>query len=151
MSRDDASGCIEPAVLFLACVSILLLVGCSKAWPTEDAATPQELAVVDETAKASARHQVDVRAEITDKVDGNDGRAGWLVGHVAYFLRSEINQYPVERMRELAVHEVCHAEGGFPYPHDIRHWCCMKLDGEVGYEPPIKINGQWPTCEEFKR
>lgn len=125
----------------------LLGAGCAHGWPTDVAETDQERAVVAETALAAARHHVDVRAEITDKQLGDDGRAGWLKGNVAYFYAPEINTYPVSRMRELAVHEACHAEGGFPYNHDIKHWCCMKRDGEIGYEPPVKVMGMWPTCE----
>ena len=102
--------------------------------------------MVQETALASVRHDVSVRAEITNRAAGNDGRAGWYNAGVAYFVAREINTYPVERMRELAVHEVCHAVGGFPYPHDTRHWCCMKRDGEIGYPPPTTVMGQWPTC-----
>lgn len=114
--------------------------------------TEQEIAVVNETRLAGERHHIDAHAEVVDKLSTtSDGRAGETKGTTAYFLRSAINQYPASQMRELAVHEVCHMEQGFPYPHDIRHWCCMKLDGEVGYEPPVTIMGQWPTCEEFKR
>jgi len=123
-----------------------VLSGCSGAWPTQTPSTPQEIAVVNETALAAARHGVNVRAEITDKVAGDDGRAGWYSAGVAYFVSSEINTYPIERMRELAVHEVCHAVTGFPYPHDLKHWCCMKTDGEVGYPPPVLVVDQWPVC-----
>jgi cellulase/cellobiase CelA1 len=109
----------------------------------------QEIAVVHETKLAAVRHEVNVRAEITDKMLGNDGRAGWYSAGVAYFVRAEINSYPVLRMRELAVHEVCHAwqsKGGYVFAHDTRHWCCMKLDGEIGYPPPVTPGGQWPVC-----
>lgn len=125
----------------------LLAAGCAKGWPTEVAETEQEIAVVQETALAAERHGVSVRAVITDKREGDDGRAGWLKAGVAYFYAPEINTYPVSKMRELAVHEVCHAVGGYPYNHDVKHWCCMKLDGEVGYPPPVTVMGAWPTCE----
>lgn len=121
----------------------VLSTGCG-AWPTLTPTSEQEIAVVDETAKAAVRHHVNVRGEVTDKVAGGDERAGWYVAGVAYFVRKEINKYPVERMRELAVHEVCHASDSFF--HDTKHWCCMKLDGEVGYPPPVTVGGQWPVC-----
>jgi len=131
-------------------VVLVFLAGCSRSWPTSEPSTPQELAVVKETALAAARHGVEVRAEIAQRACCGDTRAGWYSAGVAYFVAPEINTYPVERMRELAVHEVCHAVGGFPYPHDTRHWCCMKLDGEIGYAPPETVMGQWPTCEGVK-
>lgn len=100
---------------------------------------------MNETSLAAQRQKVNVRAEITDKVAGNDGRAGWYSAGVAYFVRKEINSYPVSRMRELAVHEVCHASTSFH--HDTQHWCCMKNEGEVGYPPPVTPGGQWPVCK----
>lgn len=100
---------------------------------------------MDETAKAAARQGVNVHGEVTDKTMGTDWRAGWYEAGVAYFVRSVINEYPVERMRELAVHEVCHASTSFH--HDTQHWCCMKREGEVGYPPPVTVAGQWPTCQ----
>lgn len=134
---------------FLAVVSLaaVFLVGCVHGTPTITPETEQEIAVVRETALAAVRHNVNVVGVVVDKLSTDaDGRAGELKGHTALFLRSAINQYPVERMRELAVHEVCHAVQGYPYPHDTRHWCCMKLDGEVGYPPPVTVQGQWPVC-----